>query len=127
MLKMLARALAWVLSSLFPEESSRRPCELPSADDVQVEVVDGLAPAGAVVDDDPEALAEVLVLGDLLGRVQQVPQDVLVALVSLGGERERGKRQRAKARSSAIGGSGAERARSEERACREREREGEST
>ena len=124
---MLARALAWVLSSLFPPESARRPGELPSADDVQVEVVDGLAPAGAVVDDDPEALAEVLVLGDLLGRVQQVPQDVLVALVSLGGRgneandsEQRHDRQRSVVRARR------ERDRKSARAVREREG-GEST
>ena len=39
-----------------------RPSQLPSSDDVEVEVVHRLAATGAVIDGDPEALAEPLVL-----------------------------------------------------------------
>eukprot|EP00212_Chloropicon_laureae_P003613 CAMPEP_0197486378 /NCGR_PEP_ID=MMETSP1311-20131121/1306_1 /TAXON_ID=464262 /ORGANISM="Genus nov. species nov., Strain RCC856" /LENGTH=198 /DNA_ID=CAMNT_0043029435 /DNA_START=379 /DNA_END=973 /DNA_ORIENTATION=- len=55
---------------------------------MQVEVVDGLASAGAVVYGDTKALAEALVLGHLLGGVEQVPEDLFVALVRLGQPRE---------------------------------------
>ena len=41
---------------------ARRPSQLPSSDDVEVEVVHRLAATGAVIDGDPEALAEPLVL-----------------------------------------------------------------
>ena len=60
------------------------PSELPSSDDVQVKVVDGLAPSRAVVNGDPEPLAEVLLLRDHLCRVKQVAKHLLVGLVCLG-------------------------------------------
>jgi hypothetical protein len=53
-----------------------------------VDVVDGLAAVRAVVDDEAEALVELLLAGDLGGRDQEVAQNLLVAVLGLGQLRE---------------------------------------
>lgn len=54
----------------------RRPGELLPSKDVEVEVVHALATLHPVVDDHPEALAQLLLLGHRLRRVKKVTWDV---------------------------------------------------
>jgi hypothetical protein len=60
--------------------SSRWPAELPASNDVEVQVVDGLAAVLAVVDDDAEAALELQLLSDALRHHQQMTQQRLVAV-----------------------------------------------
>lgn len=60
---------------------------LPSAEDVDVEVVDGLAAVGAGVEHQAVAVGEVLGAGDFAGGVEKLAED---GGVVLGGVRVRG-------------------------------------
>ncbi|GMF15725.1 unnamed protein product [Phytophthora lilii] len=62
---------------------SRWPPQLAPTEKVQVQMEHGLAAVLPVVDDDAEALVQVLLLGDQLGGVKQVAQDGLVALLGV--------------------------------------------
>ena len=69
------------------ELDTRGPGELLAADDVDVEVVDGLAAELAVVDDDPVTVVEALLGCDLCGGEHEVAEDVLVVVL---GQRQLG-------------------------------------
>lgn len=76
----LTRHIDWLASvtpsTHYPLPTPRRPGELLPSKDVEVEVVHALAPLHPVVDDHPEALAQLLLLGHRLRRVKKVTWDV---------------------------------------------------
>ncbi len=57
---------------------SRRPTEVASAEKMNVQMRNGFAAVGAVVDDDAETLGEVFAAGDLGGGEQEVAEQRLV-------------------------------------------------
>jgi hypothetical protein len=67
-------------SVFFRTKLPRRPAELAATDDMQMEVVDGLAGVGPVVDDDAEAALKPLLRRHGVGREHQPPQQQRVLL-----------------------------------------------
>ena len=76
-------------SRRLPVEAHRRPLHRPAAQHVDVEVVDRLPRPLAVVDHDPEGLADLLLLRDGLGDEEEVAEERLVGGGCLRQVRER--------------------------------------
>lgn len=62
---------------------ARWPAQLPSAQEVQVQVIDGLRPVFAVVDDNAVAIGQAEVSRDPFSDDQQVTEERLVLLARL--------------------------------------------
>lgn len=67
---------------------ARRPVHLAAADEVQMNVIHGLAAMRTIVDNEPEAFLQILLASDLRGRHEEMAENLLVAVLGLGELRE---------------------------------------